>query len=208
VWEALLPFIDRDGKPPRLYGVSTFGSLAVMTTARRWTPWTGLALVIAVACGGEEEGAVQEEGGRGGEAGVQEEGGRGGEGGGEAGEGGEGGGEPQEDLIGSDVTIAIATPTEGTAITGIVTVPYLRPDSRALLVNVSIDWDGDGEIAAYSAGDEMQEEWVVQNVPIVVPAMTITTVPVADMSPMECGHGCVDEFLPEDVDVLCCRPAM
>jgi hypothetical protein len=52
-----------------------------------------------------------------------------------------------------------------------LSVPYLRRDVRAHLVNVAVDLNGDGMIAPYAAGAAMQEEWVVRNVPV-IPAPT------------------------------------
>ena len=44
-----------------------------------------------------------------------------------------------------------------------ITIPFQSDDTRGLITNASVDFNGDGLFASYEVDGEIQEEWVVQN---------------------------------------------
>ena len=69
-----------------------------------------------------------------------------------------------ESVIGEDITVSRVYYAGDSAGTAYVSLPYLKNDDRYILMNVAIDLNRDGELAAYSTADgQTQEEWVVKN---------------------------------------------
>lgn len=68
-------------------------------------------------------------------------------------------------LIGESIVVRRAT-AEGNKMTNAyVSVPYTRDSSDYAFMNVALDLNKDGVIAPYAAGEETQEEWIIQNMP-------------------------------------------
>ena len=69
-------------------------------------------------------------------------------------------------LIGEDVSFTVFTSQELDVEIGAINVPLTAQSADYKFANVIVDLNADGSFASYSVGGDIQEEWVVKNVPI------------------------------------------
>jgi len=71
-------------------------------------------------------------------------------------------------LIDENVSFTVFTSQELNVEIGAINVPLTAQSAEYKFVNIVVDLNANGSFASYSVGGDIQEEWVVQNVPLQV----------------------------------------